>query len=104
MLRYHFSESLVNYHFIMNSAINDNLEHELGTQNFEMILRFSKFWENYRLQSGIHTLKTLLLRLEFCCTLCQKVIIVPDTNYITSAIRKLMLDISSPGSFQNIGL
>ena len=29
---------------------------------------------------------------------------VPSTNYITSAIRKFMLDILSTGSFQNIGL
>ena len=88
----------------MNSTKDDNLEPGLGTQNFEMILRFSKFQENFMLQSGSQTLKTLLLRFEFCCTSCQKVIIVPDTKYITSAIRNLMLDIPSPGSFQNIGL
>ena len=35
---------------------------------------------------------------------CKKAIIVPDTNYITSAIRKSMLDMRSPSSFQNIGL
>ena len=35
---------------------------------------------------------------------CEKVIIVPDANYITSEIRKFMLDMPSPGSFQNIGL
>ena len=29
---------------------------------------------------------------------------MPDTNYITSAIRKFMLDMPSPGSFQNICL
>ena len=86
----------------MNSAKNDNLEPELGTRNFEMTVRFLKFWENFRLQSGSHTLKTLLLILEFCCTHCQKLIIVLDTNYITSAIRKLMLDIPSPGGFENI--
>ena len=34
---------------------------------------------------------------------CEKVIIVPDTNYTTSAIRKFMLDVPSPGSFENIG-
>ena len=88
----------------MNSAKNDNLEPGLGTQNFEMILRFLKFRENFRLQSGSQTLKTLLLRFECSFTSCQKVIIVPDTNYITSAIRKLMLGIPSPGSFQSIGL
>ena len=32
---------------------------------------------------------------------CEKVIIAPDTNYVTSAIRKFMLDMPSPGSFQN---
>ena len=42
----------------MNSTKNDNLEPGLGTRNFEMILRFSKFWENFRLQSGSQTLKT----------------------------------------------
>ena len=100
------------YHFkikfqviiFMDSAKNDNLEPRLRTQNFEMILRFSKFQENLRLQSESQTLKTLLFRFEFCCTPCQKVIIVPDTNYITSAIRKHMLDTPSPVSFQNIGL
>ena len=88
----------------MNSAKNDNLEPGLGTQNFEMTLRFSKFRESFMLKSGSQTLKTLLLRFEFCYTSCQKVIIAPDTNYITSAIRKLMLDMPSPGNFQNIGL
>ena len=34
----------------------------------------------------------------------EKVIIVPDTSYITSAIRKFMLDMSSPCSLQNISL
>ena len=29
---------------------------------------------------------------------------MPDTNYITSAIRKFMMDMPSPGSFQNICL
>ena len=52
----------------------------------------------------VKLIPALLLRLEFCCTPCQNVVIVPDTSYITSAIRKLMLDIPSPGSFQNIGL
>ena len=44
------------------------------------------------------------LDLIFAAPPCEKVIIVPDTNYITSAIRKFMLDMPSPGSFQNIGL
>ena len=35
---------------------------------------------------------------------CEKVIIVPDTNYIISAIKKFMLDMPSPGSLQNIGI
>ena len=34
----------------MNSAKIDNLEPGLGTWNFEMILRFSKFLENLRLE------------------------------------------------------
>ena len=44
------------------------------------------------------------LDLIFAASPYEKVIIVPDTNYITSAIRKFMLDMPSPGSFQNIGL
>ena len=44
------------------------------------------------------------LDLIFAASPCEKVIIVSDTNYITSAIRKFMLDMPSPGSFQNIGL
>ena len=34
----------------------------------------------------------------------EKVIFVSDTNYVTSAIRKFMLGMASPGSFQNIVL
>ena len=44
------------------------------------------------------------LDLIFAAPPCEKVIIVPDTNYITSAIRNFMLDMPSPVSFQNIGL
>ena len=40
------------------------------------------------------------LDLIFAAPLCEKVIIVLDTNYITSAIRKFMLDLPSHGSFQ----
>ena len=36
----------------MNNAKNDKLEPGLGTRNFEMILRFSKFRKNFTLQSG----------------------------------------------------
>ena len=43
---------------LVNSEKNDNLEPGLGTWNFEMILRFSKFRKNLRLQSGSQTLKT----------------------------------------------
>ena len=35
---------------------------------------------------------------------CENVIIVPDSNYITPAIRKFMLDMPNSGGFQNIGL
>ena len=42
----------------MNNAKHDNLEPGLGTENFEMILRFSKFRENFTLQSGSQILKT----------------------------------------------
>ena len=44
------------------------------------------------------------LDLIFATPPCEKVFVVSDTNYITPAIRKLMLDMSSPGSFQDIGL
>ena len=42
--------------------------------------------------------------LIFVAPPCEKVIFVSDENCITSAIRKFMLDIQSPGSFQNVGL
>ena len=35
---------------------------------------------------------------------CEKVVIVPDANYIILSIRKLMLDMPSPGTLQDIGL
>ena len=44
------------------------------------------------------------LDLNFAAPPCEKVTFVPDTNNITSAIRKFRLDMQSPGSFQNIGL
>ena len=44
------------------------------------------------------------LDLIFAAPPCEKVIIVKDTNYITSAIRKFRLDMPSLGSFQNIVL
>ena len=44
------------------------------------------------------------LDLIFAALPYEKVIVVIDTNYITSAIRKFMLDMPSPGSFQNIGV
>ena len=53
----------------MNNAEHDNLEPRIGTRKFEMLLRFSKFRENFRLQSGSHD------------SLVEKLIIVPDTNY-----------------------
>ena len=80
----------------MSSVKDDKLEPGLGTRNFEMILRFSKFRKNFRLQSGGQS--------EFCCTPYEKRTTVPDTDYITSATRKLMLDTPSLSSFQNIGL
>ena len=73
----------------MNSAKNDNLEPGLGPRTF------SKFQEDFRLQSGSKN-SGKLLTYEFCCTPSEKVIIVPDTNYITSAIKKLILYIPSP--------
>ena len=63
----------------------------LGFQSFGKISGYSlgaKLWK--------------LRRFEFCCTPFEKLIIVPDTNYITSAIWKLKLDIPSLGSFENI--
>ena len=44
------------------------------------------------------------LDLIFAAPLCEKVIIVPDTNYITFTIREFMLDAPSPNSFQDISL
>ena len=44
------------------------------------------------------------LDLIFAAPPCEKVIIVPETNHITSAIRKFLLDMLSPGKFQNIGI
>ena len=44
------------------------------------------------------------LNLIFVAPPCEKVIFVYDESYITSAIRKFMLDMPSPGSSQNIGL
>ena len=44
------------------------------------------------------------LDLIFVPFLCEKVFNVPDTNYTISAIRKFMLDMPSPGSFQDISL
>ena len=44
------------------------------------------------------------LDLIFAAPPCEKIIVVPDTNYITFATRKFMLDMPSPDSFQNIGL
>ena len=43
------------------------------------------------------------LDLIFVAFPCEKFIIVVDTDYITSEIRKFMLGMQSPGSFQNIG-
>ena len=40
----------------------------------------------------------------FAATPCEQINIVPDTNCISSAIRKFMLDMPSPGIFQNIAL
>ena len=44
------------------------------------------------------------LDLMFAAPPCEKLIIVPDANQITSGIRKFVLDMPGPGSFQNIGL
>ena len=84
----------------MQKAITWNLGLELGI--FKWCLDFQSFGKILGYSLGAKLWK--LLRFEFCCTRCEKVIIVPDTNYITSAIRKLILYIPSPGSFQNIGL
>ena len=43
------------------------------------------------------------LNLIFVAPLSEKVIFVCDESYITSAIRKYMLAMPSPGSSQNIG-
>ena len=53
-------------------------------------------------KSGSHSKN--YLDLIFVEPLCEKVIFASVENYITPAVRKFMLDMSSPGSFQNIGL
>ena len=45
---------------LMNNAKHDNLEPGLGTRNFEMILKISKFQNKIRLQSGSKIRKTSL--------------------------------------------
>ena len=40
--------------------------------------------------------------LIFAALSCEEVIIVPGTNYTTSAMGKSMFDMPVPGSFQNI--
>ena len=44
------------------------------------------------------------LDLIFAAPPCEKDIIVPDINYITSVIRELTLDMPSPCRFQNISI
>ena len=66
------------------------------------ILRFRKSFRSDNHQSGSQTENCL--DPIFAAPPCEKVIIVPDTNYIISAIRKFMLDMPSPGSSQNIGV
>ena len=44
------------------------------------------------------------LNFIFVALLCEKGIFLSGETYITSAIRKFMLDMPSPGSSQNIGL
>ena len=52
----------------------------------------------------------LIINYEICLNLIfvvspyENVTIIPDTNYTTSAIRKFMMDMPIPGSFQNTGL
>ena len=46
----------------------------------------------------------VILDLNFVPSPCEKVVIVPDTNFITSAIRKFMMDIPSRSSFRYISL
>ena len=46
----------------------------------------------------------ICLNLIFVVSPYENVTIFPDTNYTTSAIRKVMMDMPIPGSFQNTGL
>ena len=46
----------------------------------------------------------IILDLIFVPSPCEKVVIVPNTNCITSAIRKFMMEILSPSCFQYISL
>ena len=84
----------------MYSAKNDNLEPGLGTRKFLIMLRFQSFRKILVREPNSEN----CLDLIFAAPSCEKVITVPDTNYITLSIRKLMLDVPSAGSFQTIGL
>ena len=86
----------------MNNAKNDNLEPGLRTRNFEN-LRVFKVSVKFQVTVWEPNSENFL-DLNFAAPFLEKLIIVPDTNYITSEIRKLMLDIPSPCSFQNICL
>ena len=86
----------------MYNAKSDNLKPGLGKQNLKIMLRFLK--SGKILVQEPNSENCLDLDLIFAAPPCEKVIIVPDASYITFAIRKLMLDIQSAGSFQNIGL
>ena len=61
----------------------------------------------------VRTLSNIIIReqnnkscldLIFAVHPCEKLISASDENYIISAIRKFMLDMPRPGSFQNIDL
>ena len=71
--------------------------------NFQVISDFTRFfryfWDNRVVREpNTENCSDFI----FAADPCEKAIIVPDTNYITSAILKFILDMPSPGGFQNI--
>ena len=74
-----------------NAKRDDQFQSSVKSQQVSSLGIFTLDWEKY-------------FDLTFVALPCDKVIFVFDKNYITSAIRKFMLDMPSPGSFQNIVL
>ena len=66
----------------------------------QIVLNFEAISDNIFLEPNSEN----CLDLIFVAPLYEKVTFVSNKSHITSGIRKFMLDMPSPGSFQNIGL